>query len=214
MPSKFEDFSNAFLDPATGRFSDNGKEQFVNHMNGVVSYLDRSRDAREFAQPQIELVKVRMSERPVANIEMLKKNLDKEVAYLKGVIKELEDSYVIFKKSKMQQYKDEIKQHCGSLKGQDYLDCKNNPTPFMSLIAQSIVKMGSKIEAIKAEHNEEIKRMVAVYNAQRALHDNSIAQEHVVETRCLANKVSTKKQGANASNASNAAPSVLTNKFE
>lgn len=184
LPIDFEEFKHVFLDEKTGKFTQEGKDLFLEHVNGVVSFLDRGSDAREFAQPKIEIVEAKMSERPVKDIASLKTELDKELLYIKSVIKQLDESFLIFKKNKMQQYREEVKNYCGHLKGQEYLDCKNNPTPYMQLIAESIARMSNKIDKIKESHNAEMKRLVTEFNRLKDVYENNISQEHILETKC------------------------------
>jgi hypothetical protein len=184
LPNEFDEFSHVFLEEKTGKFTQEGKDLFLEHINGIVSFLDRGSDAREFAQPKIELVEAKMSERPVKDIASLKIELEKELSYIKSVIKQLDESFIVFKKNKMQQYREEVKNYCGHLKGQEYLDCKNNPTPYMQLIAESITKMSSKIEKIKESHSSEMKRLVSEFNRLKDVYENNISQEHILETKC------------------------------
>jgi hypothetical protein len=184
LPIDFEEFGHVFLDDKTGKFTQEGKDIFLEHINGMVSFLDRGSDAREFAQPRIEIVHANMSERPVKDIASLKVALDKDLAYIKSVIKQLDESFLVFKKNKMQQYREEVKNYCGHLKGQEYLDCKNNPTPYMQLIAESIARMSNKIDKIKESHSAEMKRLVTDFNRLKDVYENNISQEHILETRC------------------------------
>jgi len=184
LPSDFDEFQHVFLDQKTGKFTQEGKDLFLEHINGMVSFLDRGSDAREFAQPKIEIVHANMSERPVKDIASLKIELDKELNYTKSVIKQLDESFLIFKKNKMQQYREEVKNYCGHLKGQEYLDCKNNPTPYMQLIAESIARMSNKIDKIKESHSAEMKRLVTEFNRLKDVYENNISQEHILETKC------------------------------
>lgn len=63
IPTDFDAFSNTFLD-ANGTFSGAGKTRFANAVAGYVSYLDRSTDARNFAYPVLEDVRVPISRSP------------------------------------------------------------------------------------------------------------------------------------------------------
>jgi hypothetical protein len=51
----FETFAQLYLDD-TGMFSAQGRDRFLNEMAGYVSYLNREKDARTFAQPIIKHV--------------------------------------------------------------------------------------------------------------------------------------------------------------
>lgn len=183
LPTSFDEFAQVFLD-RNGMFTRDGRDLFLNQVTGLVSYLDRGSDAREFAQPKIELVNVPMSERPVADLVALKTEHDKDVLSLKSIIKQLDESFTIFKKTKSQQIKNELKVTCGHLKGLDYLDCKNNPTPYVKMLLESIEDMSGKINKIKETHTNEIKRLNDEFNKIKDIYENSISQEHTLETKC------------------------------
>lgn len=184
LPTSFDEFSQAFLDSRSGMFTKDGRDIFLDQITGLVSYLDRGSDAREFAQPKIELVNVPMSVRPVADILALKTEHDKDVMSLKSIIRQLDESFLIFKKAKTQQIKNELKVTCGHLKGLDYLDCKNNPTPYVTMLLNAIDDMGNKINKIKETHSNEIKRLNEEFNRIKDIYENSISQEHTLETKC------------------------------
>jgi len=60
----FETFSPYYLDE-TGVFSPEGRRRFLNEMSGYVSYLNREKDARSFAQPVIKQIRVPILNGPV-----------------------------------------------------------------------------------------------------------------------------------------------------
>ena len=57
MPSSFEEFSDAYLD-TRGEFTTRGRERYLDEIAGHISYLNREKDARQFAQPIIHHVNV------------------------------------------------------------------------------------------------------------------------------------------------------------
>jgi hypothetical protein len=57
IPSTFEEFSDNYLD-TRGEFTDRGKERYLDEIAGHISYLNREKDARQFAQPIIHRVNV------------------------------------------------------------------------------------------------------------------------------------------------------------
>jgi hypothetical protein len=78
----FETFAETYLDHA-GHFTAPGRTQFLNNIAGYISYLNREKDARSFAQPIIKFIKVEMLDTPLfreydARImrKILQKNLD------------------------------------------------------------------------------------------------------------------------------------------
>ena len=196
IPTTFTEFEHVFLDEKTGKFTKDGKKAFLTNINGVISFLDRGSDAREFAQPKIEMVNVNMSLRPLADLEGLKKEVDFKVSTLKTAIKELDERFVDYKKIKMAEYRELVRAKCGKLKGQDYLDCKNDKTPQMQRILDAVDGVMKKVADIKANHTQAIKKIVYDFNLQREIYENSISQEHMLETKCnKAFKPTTNKKG-------------------
>lgn len=62
MPEDEEGFIKRYLDKDTLKFTDKGAELFKDDITGRLSYLNRMRDARQFAQPVIHTVTVPISE--------------------------------------------------------------------------------------------------------------------------------------------------------
>lgn len=184
IPSTFDEFEHVFLNEKTGKFTEQGKKAFLNNINGIISFLDRGNDAREFAQPKIELVNVNMSLKPQLDMEEIKKEYDYKVSTLRNAIKELDERFLEYKKVKMQDFRDIVRAKCGKLKGQDYLDCKNNATPEMLDILNAIDGVFNKIAQIKANHTESIKKLTEVFNQQKEVYENNISQEHVLDVKC------------------------------
>ena len=106
VPDKFPLFSNAYLDE-NGRFTQNGKREFLDIISGHISYLNREKDARQFAQPKIEKIEVPMVDnmqeikdmdkrmnRAIINKDIiaLKDDIDKETAKIDDDFKDLESS--------------------------------------------------------------------------------------------------------------------------
>jgi hypothetical protein len=91
MPEMFSDFSNIYLDEH-GRFTPNGETKYLNDIAGYISYLNREKDARQFAQPIVRFVTAPI----VENMDILNKfdknyvrqHLDSNVVDLKEKVKE------------------------------------------------------------------------------------------------------------------------------
>lgn len=60
LPTDFDEFSDAYLS-SDGTFTKAGLAKFQNAISGYISYVNRSRDARNFAHPILEDVHVPMS---------------------------------------------------------------------------------------------------------------------------------------------------------
>ena len=61
MPATFDEFSTEYLD-GQGDFTEKGRYKYLDNIAGYVSYLNREKDARQFAQPIITQVSVPMIE--------------------------------------------------------------------------------------------------------------------------------------------------------
>jgi len=91
MPKLFSDFSTMYLDEH-GRFTPNGETRYLNDIAGYISYLNREKDARQFAQPIVRFVTAPI----VENMETLNRfdknyvrhHLDSNVVDLKERVKE------------------------------------------------------------------------------------------------------------------------------
>lgn len=188
LPTSFDEFQQVFLDESSGVFTEEGRDLFLEKINGLISFLDRGNDAREFAQPKVSLVTVPLSLKPVADIIKLKQEHDINVVSLKNVIKQLDESFDIFKGTKLEQVKDELKHVCGHLKGQSYIDCKNKSTPYIQLLLRSIEEMSLKIKKIQETHTTEIQRLNTEFNRVKEIAEHNISQEHVIGNKCVVKK--------------------------
>ena len=59
MPATFDEFANEYLD-VQGEFTEAGRYKYLDEIAGYVSYLNREKDARQFAQPIVTHVRVPM----------------------------------------------------------------------------------------------------------------------------------------------------------
>ena len=57
MPATFEEFSEKYLNEM-GKFTDKGKADYLDEIAGYISYLNREKDARQFAQPILHNINV------------------------------------------------------------------------------------------------------------------------------------------------------------
>jgi len=64
IPTHFDDFTKKYLNPDTIKFTPSGAKQYKDDIVGIVSYLNREKDARQFAQPVIKEIKT-----PLVNMQ-------------------------------------------------------------------------------------------------------------------------------------------------
>jgi len=149
IPAAFDDFSNQYLNEI-GEFTENGRGRFLDDIAGHISYLNREKDARQFAQPQIEYINVpitndisqaeKFDKRIVrdltnSNIDGLQEKIIENNEKIKGELSDLD-------KNKFNFLKNEI---CGDLDGKPRLQC------------EKIVKRN--IKDLVAEAKEEVRKI-------------------------------------------------------
>jgi hypothetical protein len=87
FPTDFELFREQYLDE-DGQFTDSGKNRYLDQIAGMVSYLNREKDARQFAQPEIQKVPVPI----VPDMDLVNKFDKKAVRqYMEGEISEIRE---------------------------------------------------------------------------------------------------------------------------
>jgi hypothetical protein len=96
MPATFDSFKNNYLD-THGRFTNKGYSQYLDEISGHISYLNREKDARQFAQPIIKRVLVKITDENIIekfDKGIIKNDLDETILDLKTktteTMKELE----------------------------------------------------------------------------------------------------------------------------
>jgi hypothetical protein len=95
LPESFEDFAKAYLD-TDGHFTSSGREQFQNHIAGLVSYLNRENDRRTFSYPIFHDWKIPLSPESQAhgNLQADAAAHQKELSALKKTMDALESEWV------------------------------------------------------------------------------------------------------------------------
>lgn len=68
IPENYDQFANDFL-TQNGNFSVKGKNEYLNKITGYISYLNRSTDARQFAQPVITHIDIPIAEKPILQFD-------------------------------------------------------------------------------------------------------------------------------------------------
>jgi NAD-dependent DNA ligase len=137
LPEDPKTFTEAFLDEQTLSFTESGKTSFIEKLTGRLSYLNRTKDIRQFAQPTVHQVNVHISE--PADLQIFLQEIEgyestisqlKEIKLgdtKKKMIEEIEKTYekpiadcdklpkVVEKKSCVSQLKKEMKEEKGKV---------------------------------------------------------------------------------------------------
>ena len=192
MPSDFSNFSEKYLND-NGEFTQEGRATYLDDIAGYISYLNREKDARQFAQPQIHNVKVPIiSDIKIAekfDKKMVQELLETDVSDLKQEIQEenkkLEGELGHINAAKFAFLKDEI---CGDLIGKPKTICTkvvNSNIRDMVLEAKDQLKdTREKIKEIRERIKErekmkktalsEIKQNIEKYPEQYEEYKNSL----------------------------------------
>ena len=105
LPETFEEFGKEYLDN-NYKFTDIGAKKYLNKISGYISYLNREKDARQFAYPVYYKVNVSLSRKTKASVE----NLNRQLNEIEEKLKELENKDIKGKtKEEKAKHKEDIK---------------------------------------------------------------------------------------------------------
>ena len=126
IPDDFDGFSATYLNDQ-GRFSRDGRAKFLDDTTGYVSYLNREKDARQFAQPEIHTIHVPMIEDVkevekmdrryyrsmlMEDIDKLKDGIEKENAKIDSDLQDLDRTRFYAIKDVCAEYEGKVKKTC------------------------------------------------------------------------------------------------------
>ena len=158
FPTDFDRFSEHYLD-ADGKFSKSGINRFLDQIAGHISYLNREKDARQFAQPRIEKVSV-----PIVPDVALVEKFDKKAVrlYMESDLTEL--------KSELEQNAKQIANEI-NVTSADFVfmkdRCEDIDDPKLKRECKKIV--AANIKDLVSEAKEEMARMKNSVKEIRAL---------------------------------------------
>jgi hypothetical protein len=116
IEENFDKFSEKYLDSA-GNFTKRGNRAFLDDIAGLISYLNREKDARQFSQPIVMRVLTPMSRREADAPNVSK--LEVEMSRVREDIKE----YAEKKKAVKETVKDVVKDECQDLAPKEKKAC-------------------------------------------------------------------------------------------
>jgi superfamily II DNA or RNA helicase len=119
LPDTYDTFADAYLNKE-GLFTKKGSRAFLNAIAGHVSYLNRERDARQFAQPIISTIQVPISTPVVTqqDIDDIESRIQEDESNIKASKDAFQQTRTQFSLEKAKVRKD-----CSTLKGQERIDC-------------------------------------------------------------------------------------------
>lgn len=118
MPETFKEFSDEYLDE-NSTFTEEGAKKYLDHIAGYISYLNREKDARQFAHPVYHKVSAKMSisdkteqDKLVVAIQELQKTIEANESEVKSIPPRKE----LLKKKKLKEEIKELKDQEKALK--------------------------------------------------------------------------------------------------
>jgi hypothetical protein len=167
LPNNFDDFSTRYLDEI-GDFTTKGREHFLDDIAGHISYLNREKDARQFAQPIIEHIDV-----PIINDISQAEKFDKKIVreIMNPNVNDLQEKIAEtnekiqgelsdLDKNKFNFLKNEI---CTELEGKSKSQCEKIVNNNIKLLVN---EAKSEVKKIRDEI-KEIKEMIKQRNAAK-----------------------------------------------
>ena len=158
MEDQFPLFSEKYLNKE-GAFTESGENKYLNAIAGHISYLNREKDARQFAQPQIEHIDVPMmeDEKEVKDMDkrLIREIMNKETQELKREIDaqndKIDDDFRDLESSRFYTLRDICDEYDGKVK-RGCLKIANNNIRELIKEAKSYTKeIKDKIKTIKEE---------------------------------------------------------------
>jgi hypothetical protein len=200
MPEDFTNFSEAYLND-NGEFTDLGRQKYLDDISGYISYLNREKDARQFSQPQIQHIKVPITN-DIKNAERFDKKIvrdfmESDVSELKEKIaqetKELKGELGDLDKNKFNFLRDDV---CDDYEGKEGKWCKKVANKNIKLLVaeakEEVKEIRDRIKEIKSaikERNEsrrdalkDVKENVENYKEEYEKYKESLL--YAVRNKC------------------------------
>jgi hypothetical protein len=153
MPGTFDTFKDEYLNEE-GRFTEKGREKYLDDIAGHISYLNREKDARQFSQPVVKRVLV-----PVIEESLLKK-------FDKGIIRTESDKAILELKAKSDEYMKEIGDEINMIKPSNFAylkkKCDQKEIPKKEcekIVKKNIKELVDEIRLYKKSLTDQVKEI-------------------------------------------------------
>ena len=168
MPEGFEEFSRIYLDEY-GRFTPVGEQMYLDNIAGHVSYLNRERDARQFAQPIIRYIKTPLIDdlddaikfdrsyvRAImdSDINSLKTQINDENAKIDEEFRDVKPSNFDFLKDKCDEFEGKALRECNKIVRTNIRAIVDDAKAAVKDVRDAIKSLKEEI-ALKKEHKRE-----------------------------------------------------------
>lgn len=153
MPGTFDSFKEEYLNDE-GRFTEKGREKYLDDIAGHISYLNREKDARQFSQPLIKRVLV-----PVIENSFVK-------MFDKGIIRTESDKAVLDLKVKSDEYMEQITDEINEMNPSKFAylkeKCNINEIPKKEcekIVKKNIKELIDEIKMYKKSLTDQVKQI-------------------------------------------------------
>lgn len=182
LPDDFDVFAQRYL-TSQGGFSEDGKETFLDDISGYISYLNREKDARQFAYPVFHDVKVRIStskkrviSKKVATISEVHSKLEKDVQDGKQAIK--------LAKQKIKEEKKSLEKQCVDVPRTEKRKCKEDVAKRAAVFESDLLgELTKKVDRDEIRLREIVTSMKQ-YKKEMKDAKNDVSVEAVLEEKC------------------------------
>ena len=173
MPEEFPVFSEQYLND-DGSFNASGKSKYLDNIAGHISYLNREKDARQFAQPIVKHIHVPMVENTKIVQEMDKKlireettdeikkiqdQIDKEDSDMDKEFKDIEASRFYALRDLCNEYDGAIKKGCMKIANQNIKELVAEAKQFTIIIKNKIKDLKSAMKGKQKYRQDILKKL-------------------------------------------------------
>jgi len=145
MPSDFSNFTNMYLNE-NGEFTDEGRKKYLDDIAGLVSYLNREKDARQFSQPQIHHINTPI----ISDIKMAEK-------FDKKLVQDLLDTNVSDLKEQIEEENKKLEGELGQVNAQKFGFLKDEICGDKTSKTQCIKIVNAGIRDMVLEAKDQVK---------------------------------------------------------
>ena len=185
LPESYDQFSAKFL-PKAHAFTADSKEQFMDVVRGRISYLNRTKDLRQFAIPTFHEVMVPLSESASADMLQLQEQIDEKKQELEQLENGASKEAKVARMEKLLAHRDSVVAECEKidnkkLKAECKRAAKEAYKEATDALKEELAEAKEHFAAKKSDLKDDIRILKSeLTNAKR----NDISVETMVE-KCL-----------------------------
>jgi superfamily II DNA or RNA helicase len=184
LPTNFEAFAEQYLED-DGSFSGFGRTRFLDDIAGYISFLNREKDARQFAYPVFHsvLVPLSRSDHRKASQELLTQT--RQMEQLTANVKEGKEAIKETRRKVKMETKQKQDAQCSSIPVKERKACKERIAREMATFQQSLLEeLETKVERDAIALQARKKEVDTWKKSAKKTKHNDATQEHALFARC------------------------------